>query len=168
MLNPDRSPGVPHYMTSETTLVVDTVSIASAAVGAELSEKSACPVGPTLILKCHGVRGGQLEEELDVVIPIYAEAHALEMGKGLIEALETIAASFTDPTVYGDDVERTTELNRLAGVIPGGPKVRCPGCGARLFGEVAIRGGCLACYPDLPPAEAVLPDLRWPDGEARP
>lgn len=32
-------------------------------------------------------------------------------------------------------------------------KVTCPGCGVRLFGEVAERGGCRGCYPDLPPAE---------------
>lgn len=33
-------------------------------------------------------------------------------------------------------------------------KARCPGCGEKLHGDVALRGGCLACYPDLPPDPA--------------
>lgn len=31
----------------------------------------------------------------------------------------------------------------------------CPGCGARLFGDVATRGACLACFPEAP-ADDVL------------
>lgn len=31
--------------------------------------------------------------------------------------------------------------------------ILCPGCGRQLFGEVAIRGACLACFPELPAGE---------------
>lgn len=30
----------------------------------------------------------------------------------------------------------------------------CPGCGLRIYNEVAERGGCLSCYPELPADEA--------------
>lgn len=46
------------------------------------------------------------------------------------------------------------DANRAAGLLPGSSPVRCPGCGSRLFGAVAVRGACLACYPDLPPGDA--------------
>jgi len=43
-------------------------------------------------------------------------------------------------------------------VPPSTPKaepvlVNCPGCGARLFGEIADRGACLSCFPVVPDAE---------------
>lgn len=46
------------------------------------------------------------------------------------------------------------EANLLAGLLPDSPIIHCPGCGSRLFGEVARRGACLACYPDLPAGDA--------------
>lgn len=49
---------------------------------------------------------------------------------------------------------RAHEANYLAGYLPDSPVIHCPGCGSRLFGAVARRGGCLACYPDLPPGDA--------------
>lgn len=40
---------------------------------------------------------------------------------------------------------RTGDLGHATG--------RCPGCNTKIYGDVAKRGGCLACYPDLPPGE---------------
>jgi hypothetical protein len=34
------------------------------------------------------------------------------------------------------------------------PDVRCPGCGQRIYGEVAARGACLGCFPEVPVAPA--------------
>lgn len=146
-------------MTSDTSFVVARLELASAVHPAEVSERSGIPAGPVLILAVTDFAG----HTVDVVLPLSSPEHAETLAAAFAEALDALRASFTDPSIYGADVERSLELNRLAGAIPGGPAVRCPGCGSRLFGEVAVRGGCLACYPDLPPGEVVMPTLRWPE-----
>jgi hypothetical protein len=56
-------------------------------------------------------------------------------------------------------VDAESALRTLADSVglrpPRAPKqlaveVRCPGCGQRLFGDVAARGACLACFPPVP------------------
>lgn len=46
-------------------------------------------------------------------------------------------------------VDAVDAAKRARGWQPA-PGVSCPGCGVRLFGDVARRGGCLSCFPDLP------------------
>lgn len=132
---------------AESTVIVSTV------VAPELAAKSGAPQGPALLLLLETAHEGH-RCPLQVLIPLDTAEKASAYREGLLEACQMIRDSFDDPSIYAGDVERTTELNRLAGNIPGAPRPRCPGCGSALFGNVAIRGGCLACYPDLGPLEA--------------
>jgi len=55
-----------------------------------------------------------------------------------------------EPLTAVIDAVKEALVDLPAPVAP--PLVLCPGCGGRLFGSVAARGACLACFPPLPEA----------------
>jgi len=80
-----------------------------------------------------------------------------------ITPLVYVGADHTDAeldalvTLVTDAVASAKRLRRRGGQ-PEPPK-NCPGCGIRIFGDVARRGGCRSCYPDLPPTRHTPVDL---------
>lgn len=60
------------------------------------------------------------------------------------------------PALVGVVTAAVADLDRAATwEPPKPPRIKnCPGCGVRLHGAVAERGGCLACFPELPPGGA--------------
>lgn len=65
------------------------------------------------------------------------------------------AAQVAESSGVGADSALRTLADSVGLRPPRPPKqpaveVRCPGCGERLFGDVATRGACLACFPPVP------------------
>lgn len=140
---PDGEPR-PHLLDSRTTFVVAMCEVASGFVDDEQHAVTGIPVGPALIIHAHGNIAGR-PTVLDIVL---AQA-TRELADGLVEAIGIAL----DPDRQAAAAAIAHEANVRSGLLPGGPAVHCPGCNSRLYAEVAIRGGCLACYPDLGPLE---------------
>ena len=65
------------------------------------------------------------------------------------------AAQVAESSGVGADSALRTLADSVGLRPPRPPKqhaveVRCPGCGQRLFGDVADRGACLSCFPPVP------------------
>lgn len=145
----------------------------------EMADVHGGPVGPALVLNLrlvhgHADRGAQEVRAIIFPLPETPDLPDLPGGRestaglrdALYAALTQVLEAYDDPTMFDESTRKAHEANLAAGFLGGAPRPRCPGCGAALFGEVAIRGACLACYPDLPPGDAVLPDLTWPEARS--
>lgn len=141
MPTPDQP--VPHLLSQHRTLIVDEWTVGGSYVDPEAAAITKLPAGPAVVMEATGILAGR-RVTLDLVLPPVAE---------LVDAFEHALRTATDPTLHAGAAQVAHDANVAAGLLPGSPGVHCPGCNLRLYGEVAVRGGCLTCYPDLGPLE---------------
>lgn len=133
-----------HLLDGRTTFVVGMCEVSAGFIDDEQAAVTKIPAGPAIVIHAHGHIAGR-PTVLDVVI---AQA-TRELADGFVEAIDNAL----DPDKQAAASAIAHDANVRAGLLPGVEKVRCPGCNSPLHGHVAIRGGCLACYPDLGPLE---------------
>lgn len=127
-------------------LVANAVSFCDANIPAETCSRypgwPESGTGPGLLLQfnCLGIR------PVNVFLPRAA------MDDEFAEGMAKVLAAVNDDDLQAASALHNVEINRQKGVFAQSDDVRCPGCNARLFGEVAARGGCTACFPPLPEA----------------
>ena len=148
----------PVLVQSKDCLVVESCLAGVTFVGPELQQMAGCPAGPALMLEVKGYLGNH-RRQMTIMLPMPTLEATEQFRAHMLSNLDGIIAEHEGTGALRDErLEADVRLrNELGGYIPGGPIVRCPGCNQRLFGEVAVRGGCTACFPDMGPTEGAAP-----------
>lgn len=136
-------------------LVSDGIDVALVTIPAHATEVApgfpASAVGPGILWRFR--LAGLGDRCVSVIMP--RDYISDELGAELGEVLGKL---HDEALLDAIDAQART-ANGTLGRLPEPVEVRCPGCGLRIFGTVAVRGACRDCYPELPiDAGADLPD----------